>query len=170
MLAHRASYDKKTLARQVIPLAPGYRTALSSRPALRGTKILFCGCGLKWFSPLRGTKILFCGCGLKWFSPLRGTKILFCGCGLKCFSPLRGAKILFCGCGLKMVSPSEVPILTKLIYLLGLTPHTYWSLLVRPLFLHVNLLVIHPQNNKFVLDVQTKTSKMTQIEILTHTC
>ena len=32
MLAHRASYDKKTLARQVIPLAPGYRTALSSRP------------------------------------------------------------------------------------------------------------------------------------------
>ena len=33
MLAHRASYDKKTLARQVIPLAPGYRTALSSRPA-----------------------------------------------------------------------------------------------------------------------------------------
>ena len=34
MLARRASYDKKTLARQVIPLAPGYRTALSSRPAL----------------------------------------------------------------------------------------------------------------------------------------
>ena len=32
MLARRASYDKKTLARQVIPLAPGYRTALSSRP------------------------------------------------------------------------------------------------------------------------------------------
>ena len=32
VLAHRASYDKKTLARQVIPLAPGYRTALSSRP------------------------------------------------------------------------------------------------------------------------------------------
>ena len=32
MLAHRASYDKKTLARQVIPLAPGYRTALSSCP------------------------------------------------------------------------------------------------------------------------------------------
>ena len=32
MLAHRASYDKKTLARQVIPLSPGYRTALSSRP------------------------------------------------------------------------------------------------------------------------------------------
>ena len=25
MLARRASYDKKTLARQVIPLAPGYR-------------------------------------------------------------------------------------------------------------------------------------------------
>ena len=34
MLARRASYDKKTLARQVIPLAPGYRTALSSRPAV----------------------------------------------------------------------------------------------------------------------------------------
>ena len=34
MLAHRASYDKKTLARQVIPLAPGYRTALSSRPVI----------------------------------------------------------------------------------------------------------------------------------------
>ena len=33
MLAHRASYDKKVLARQVIPLAPGYRTALSSCPA-----------------------------------------------------------------------------------------------------------------------------------------
>ena len=34
MLARRASYDKKTLARQVIPLAPGYRTALSSHPAV----------------------------------------------------------------------------------------------------------------------------------------
>ena len=34
VLAHRASYDKKTLARQVIPLAPGYRTALSSRPVV----------------------------------------------------------------------------------------------------------------------------------------
>ena len=33
VLARRASCDKKTLARQVIPLAPGYRTALSSRPA-----------------------------------------------------------------------------------------------------------------------------------------
>ena len=32
MLASRASYDKKTLARQVIALAPGYQTALSSRP------------------------------------------------------------------------------------------------------------------------------------------
>ena len=32
VLARRASYSKKTLARQVIPLAPGYRTALSSRP------------------------------------------------------------------------------------------------------------------------------------------
>ena len=32
VLARRASYDKKKLARQVIPLAPGYRTALSSRP------------------------------------------------------------------------------------------------------------------------------------------
>ena len=32
VLACRASYDKKTLARQVIPLAPGYRTALSSHP------------------------------------------------------------------------------------------------------------------------------------------
>ena len=54
---------------------------------LRGTKILFCGCGLKCFSPLRGTKILFCGCGLKCFSPLRGTKILLCGCRVKCFRP-----------------------------------------------------------------------------------
>ena len=34
VLAHRASCNKKTLARQVISLAPGYRTALSSRPAL----------------------------------------------------------------------------------------------------------------------------------------
>ena len=58
--------------------------------SLRGTKILFCGCGLKCFPPLRGTKILFCGCGLKCFPPLRCTKILFCGCGLKCFLPLRG--------------------------------------------------------------------------------
>ena len=33
VLARRASINKKTLARQVIPLAPGYRTALSSRPA-----------------------------------------------------------------------------------------------------------------------------------------
>ena len=32
VLAHRASYAKKTLARQVIPLALGYWTALSSRP------------------------------------------------------------------------------------------------------------------------------------------
>ena len=32
VLAHRAGYYKKTLARQVIPLVPGYRTALSSRP------------------------------------------------------------------------------------------------------------------------------------------
>ena len=35
VLARRASYDKKTLTRQVIPLAPGYRTALSSRPETR---------------------------------------------------------------------------------------------------------------------------------------
>ena len=33
VLACRASYDKKSLAQQVIPLAPGYRTALLSRPA-----------------------------------------------------------------------------------------------------------------------------------------
>ena len=32
VLACRASYKKKTLARQVIALAPGYRTALSLRP------------------------------------------------------------------------------------------------------------------------------------------
>ena len=32
MLARQASYDKKTLAQKVIPLAPGYRTALLSRP------------------------------------------------------------------------------------------------------------------------------------------
>jgi len=25
------------------------------KESLRGTKILLCGCGLKWFSPLRGT-------------------------------------------------------------------------------------------------------------------
>ena len=34
VLAHWESYDKKMLARQVIPLAPGYRTALSSRPVI----------------------------------------------------------------------------------------------------------------------------------------
>ena len=34
MLACRASYNKETLARQVIPLAPGYRTALLSRPVV----------------------------------------------------------------------------------------------------------------------------------------
>ena len=32
VLARWASYDKKTLARQVTPLAPGYQTALSLRP------------------------------------------------------------------------------------------------------------------------------------------
>ena len=32
VLARWASYDKKMLARQVIPLALGYRTALSSCP------------------------------------------------------------------------------------------------------------------------------------------
>ena len=32
VLAHQASYDKKRLARQVIPLALGYRTALLLRP------------------------------------------------------------------------------------------------------------------------------------------
>ena len=32
VLAHQASYDKKTLAQQVISLALGYRTALSSHP------------------------------------------------------------------------------------------------------------------------------------------
>ena len=41
MLARRASYDRKTLARQVIPLAPGYRTALSSRPVYLPTQIRF---------------------------------------------------------------------------------------------------------------------------------
>lgn len=34
VLARRASCDKKTLPRQVIPLAPGYWTALSSRPVI----------------------------------------------------------------------------------------------------------------------------------------
>ena len=34
VLARRASYAKKTLARQVVPLAQGYRTALLSRPEL----------------------------------------------------------------------------------------------------------------------------------------
>ena len=58
-----------------------------------GTSILWKarGCSLEIFNlTQRGTKILFCGCGLKCFSPLRGTKILFWGRGLKCFSPLRG--------------------------------------------------------------------------------
>ena len=32
VLARQSSYDKKTLARQVIPLVVGYRTAISSRP------------------------------------------------------------------------------------------------------------------------------------------
>ena len=32
VLARRASYAKKTLAQRVIPLVPGYRTALLSRP------------------------------------------------------------------------------------------------------------------------------------------
>ena len=32
VLSRRASCDKKTLARQVIPLAPGYQTALLLRP------------------------------------------------------------------------------------------------------------------------------------------
>ena len=43
MLAHWASYDTKTLAQQVNPLAPGYRTALLSCPAspylLNGNKM-----------------------------------------------------------------------------------------------------------------------------------
>ena len=34
MLASRASYNKNTLAQQVIPLAPGYQTALLSRPGV----------------------------------------------------------------------------------------------------------------------------------------
>ena len=42
MLAIRASYDKKTLARQVIPLAPGYRTALLSRPVVYDIGICQC--------------------------------------------------------------------------------------------------------------------------------
>ena len=33
VLAHQASYDRKMLAQQAIPLAPGYQTALSSCPA-----------------------------------------------------------------------------------------------------------------------------------------
>ena len=44
VLAHRASYDKKTLARQVIPLAPGYWTALSSRPGLSITRLILFIC------------------------------------------------------------------------------------------------------------------------------
>ena len=53
VLARRASYDKKTLARQVIPLAPGYRTALSSCPVLA-----FAVSGLKWFCANPGRKQL----------------------------------------------------------------------------------------------------------------
>ena len=34
VLAHRASYDKKMLAQQVIPQALGYRKTLSSRPGV----------------------------------------------------------------------------------------------------------------------------------------
>ena len=45
VLARRASSDKKTLARQVIPLAPGYRTALSSRPDGRSPEFLGGGGG-----------------------------------------------------------------------------------------------------------------------------
>ena len=41
VLAHRASYDKKTVARQVIPLALGYWTALSSRPDLRNAGVVY---------------------------------------------------------------------------------------------------------------------------------
>ena len=40
VLARRASYEKKTLARQVIPLAPGYRTVLSLRPAFLNISLL----------------------------------------------------------------------------------------------------------------------------------
>ena len=40
VLARRASCDKKTLARQVIPLAPGYRTALSARPDLTHSELI----------------------------------------------------------------------------------------------------------------------------------
>ena len=40
VLARRASYDKKMLARQVIPLAPGYRTALSSHSAFLNLSLL----------------------------------------------------------------------------------------------------------------------------------
>ena len=39
VIARRASYSRETLARQVIPLALGYRTALSSRPDIY--KILY---------------------------------------------------------------------------------------------------------------------------------
>ena len=42
VLARWASYDKKTLARQVIPVAPGYRTALSSRPVVIKSKRSSC--------------------------------------------------------------------------------------------------------------------------------
>ena len=34
VLAHQASYNKKTIARQVIPLVPGYQTALLLCPAV----------------------------------------------------------------------------------------------------------------------------------------
>ena len=73
-----------------------------------------------WKEPLGGTKILFCGRGLKCFSLLRDTKVLFCGRGLKCFSLLRDTKILFCGRGLKFFHhkrSQEVPILKQHIIL-----------------------------------------------------
>ena len=40
VLARQASYNMKTLAREVIALASGYRTALSSRPGLSANQRL----------------------------------------------------------------------------------------------------------------------------------
>ena len=66
MLARRASYDRKTLARQVIPLAPGYRTALSSRPdCTNELKFSHLQCTVASTAGQEGLKFLWflCNCG-----------------------------------------------------------------------------------------------------------
>ena len=52
VLARWASYNKKTLARQVIPLAPGYRTALLSRPGYAKPWRRTLSKGVKFLNPM----------------------------------------------------------------------------------------------------------------------